>query len=51
MGAARHAHSSLTRLLAALLAVTVAALPAFAQSAAPATVRVMVLPFQVNSAD
>ncbi len=50
MGAARHAYSLLTRLLAALLAVAVAALPAFAQSAAPAPVRVMVLPFQVNSA-
>jgi outer membrane protein insertion porin family len=39
-----------TRLLAALLALALAALPAFAQSAAPPPVRVMVLPFQVHSA-
>ncbi len=50
MGAARHAYSLLTRLLAAVLAVSVAVLPAFAQSPAPAPVRVMVLPFQVHSA-
>ncbi len=50
MGAARHAYSFLTRLLAAVLAFSVAVLPAFAQSAAPAPVRVMVLPFQVHSA-
>jgi outer membrane protein insertion porin family len=40
----------LTRLLAALLAFALAALPAFAQSPAPPPVRVMVLPFHVNSA-
>jgi outer membrane protein insertion porin family len=50
LGAARHAHRLLTRLLAALLALTVAALPAVAQAPAPAPVRVMVLPFQVHSA-
>jgi outer membrane protein insertion porin family len=50
LGAARHAHRPLTRLLAALLALTVAALPAFAQTAEPARVRVMVLPFEVHSA-
>ena len=50
MGAARHSYPMLTRLFAALLALTVAALPAFAQSPTPAAVRVMVLPFQVHSA-
>ena len=50
MGAARHAYRLLTRLLAASLAVTVAALPAFAQSSTPAPAYVMVLPFQVHSA-
>ncbi len=51
MGAARHAHSFSRRLLAAALALSIAALPAAAQPAAPAaTVRVMVLPFQVHSA-
>jgi outer membrane protein insertion porin family len=38
------------RLLAALLACLVAALPAFSQTPAPPPVRVMVLPFQVHSA-
>lgn len=50
LGAARHAHSLLMRLLAASLAFTVAALPAVAQAPAPAPVRVMVLPFEVHSA-
>jgi outer membrane protein insertion porin family len=50
LGAARHAYHLLTRLLAAVLALSVAALPAFAQPSAPAPVRVMVLPFQVHSA-
>jgi len=49
LGAARHAEPFLRRLLAALLAIAIAALPAVGQTAPP-PVRVIVLPFQVHSA-